>query len=253
MARSAKPGEKKGRRRKPAPPSPAAVAGAFVARNPAAVAGSTGLLVAVCYVSANALWYQPFPHRGAFFATRPAPVFERASRSEPETTIRIERPQSDPPPAVADPKVGEVQQVLQRLGFYEGKVDGLPGPATSRAVQQYRRTVGLPPEGGIDAVLLEQLGSAPTTSGIGPIPAPRASVVPQASAPLPPSPGDMEQTRKIQAALKDFGNDGIVADGVAGARTETAIREFQGLFGLPQTGKPDATVYAKMREIGLIP
>lgn len=40
-------------------------------------------------------------------------------------------------------------------------------------------------------------------------------------------------------------------DGVIGARTKSAIREFQSLFGLPETGEPDEVVYAKMREIGL--
>jgi peptidoglycan hydrolase-like protein with peptidoglycan-binding domain len=56
---------------------------------------------------------------------------------------------------------------------------------------------------------------------------------------------------KIQAGLKAFGNDGIELDGVVGARTTAAIREFQSLFGLPETGAPDEAVYAKMREIGL--
>ena len=56
---------------------------------------------------------------------------------------------------------------------------------------------------------------------------------------------------KIQAGLKAFGNDGIQLDGVVGAQTSAAIREFQSLFGLPVTGAPDEAVYAKMREIGL--
>ncbi|MDN2568456.1 peptidoglycan-binding protein, partial [Aquibium sp. A9E412] len=56
---------------------------------------------------------------------------------------------------------------------------------------------------------------------------------------------------RIQAGLRAFGNDGIALDGVVGARTEAAIREFQSLFGLPVTGKPDAAVLAKMTEIGL--
>ena len=38
---------------------------------------------------------------------------------------------------------------------------------------------------------------------------------------------------------------------MVGARTKAAIREFQSLFGLPETGEPDEAVYAKMREIGL--
>ncbi len=41
------------------------------------------------------------------------------------------------------------------------------------------------------------------------------------------------------------------ADGVVGARTKAAIKEFQSLFGLPATGEPDEAVYVKMREIGL--
>jgi len=57
--------------------------------------------------------------------------------------------------------------------------------------------------------------------------------------------------RRVQAALRAFGNDDIEIDGVAGPRTRAAIREFQSLFGLPETGEPDREVYAKMREIGL--
>ena len=56
---------------------------------------------------------------------------------------------------------------------------------------------------------------------------------------------------KIQAGLKAFGNDDMQLDGVVGARTKAAIKEFQSLFGLPQTGEPDEIVYVKMREIGL--
>jgi peptidoglycan hydrolase-like protein with peptidoglycan-binding domain len=40
-------------------------------------------------------------------------------------------------------------------------------------------------------------------------------------------------------------------DGVIGSRTQAALREFQSLFGLPETGQPDQAVYAKMKEIGL--
>ena len=61
-----------------------------------------------------------------------------------------------------------------------------------------------------------------------------------------------ERIRKIQAGLKAFGNDAIEIDGVMGARTEAAIHEFQALFGLPETGKADEAVHAKMKEIGLI-
>src|SRR5690606_39370407 len=42
--------------------------GGLISSNPVLVGGSTAFLVTLFYVSANALWYQPFPHRNAFFA-----------------------------------------------------------------------------------------------------------------------------------------------------------------------------------------
>lgn len=76
-----------------------------------------------------------------------------------------------------------------------------------------------------------------------------------ASAPAAESaaPAQSEDARilRIQAGLKAFGNDDMKLDGVVGARTRAAIKEFQSLFGLPETGEPDEAVYAKMREIGL--
>ena len=61
-----------------------------------------------------------------------------------------------------------------------------------------------------------------------------------------------ERVAKVQAGLKEFGNEAIEVDGVMGARTAAAIREFQSLFGLDVTGDADQAVYAKMKEIGLI-
>ena len=56
----------------------------------------------------------------------------------------------------------------------------------------------------------------------------------------------------MQAGLKEFGNDAIEIDGLMGAQTTAAIKEFQSLFGLQVTGEADQAVYAKMKEIGLI-
>jgi peptidoglycan hydrolase-like protein with peptidoglycan-binding domain len=61
-----------------------------------------------------------------------------------------------------------------------------------------------------------------------------------------------ERIARVQAGLKEFGNEAIEVDGVMGARTSAAIREFQSLFGLKVTGEADQAVYAKMKEIGLI-
>lgn len=238
--------------------------GAMIARNPVLVGGSTAFLVALFYVSANALWYQPYAHKSAFFQTREAIEFPDMDANEPETTIKIERPQAEVILPQGDPEIEQVQSILKDLNFYSGEVDGLDGPNTRSAIAAYQRKVGLAATGEVDEPLLEQLGTAETTAGIAPRPTPRAqALAPEVKVPrAAPAPAPVRATpqpavdlsariMKIQAGLKAFGNDGIDVDGVMGARTKSAIREFQALFGLPETGEPDAAVYAKMREIGL--
>jgi peptidoglycan hydrolase-like protein with peptidoglycan-binding domain len=251
MARSAK------RRKKPARTAlwheGAAAVGGAISRNPVLVSGTTAFLVALSFVSANALWYQPHFHTGAFFATRDrgsdyvGPESGKHDEAVPDTTtIRIQRE----PDRAASPKpdkvVQQVQSTLRGLNLYSGTVDGIAGPNTRSAIANYRKKVGLPVSDKIDDELLTQLGVAPTTSAIGstPAPAPR-----QPEAPAPRS--DVPFVKKIQAGLKAFGNDDIELDGVTGTRTKDAIREFQTLFGLTVTGEPDEALYAKMREVGL--
>ncbi|HHZ07169.1 MAG TPA: peptidoglycan-binding protein [Rhizobiales bacterium] len=252
----------------------AAALGGAIVRNPALVGGITAFVVALSYVSANALWYQPHFHDGAFFATRDRlEIGPRPERSPPpvtgDATIRIERPDRPVVARSADPEVERIQSILHDLGFYKGTVDGLAGPATRSAVAAYQKTVGLDQTGEIDAALLEQLGARTTTAAIAPLPAPaprdgRAGTSREAvravlpSEPPAPAAAATRTAReadprivKIQAGLKAFGNDGIELDGVVGSRTRAAIKEFQSLFGLPVTGEPDEALYAKMRETGL--
>lgn len=237
----------------------AVAVGEVISRNPVLVGGSTAFLVTLFYVSANALWYQPFPHTGAFFATRSIENFPRTVSDEPETTINIVRQAPAQPAVKPDPVVQEVQGILKDLNFYGGTVDGVTGPATRKAIQAYQLKVGLPASGEIDGALLDQLGARQTTSAI-PHPAPRPAGGAAAPAPAPvpipvsaPANAGAPDARivKIQAGLKAFGNDDMQLDGRVGARTKAAIKEFQALFGLPQTGEPDEAVYVKMREIGL--
>ncbi|MHA6685152.1 peptidoglycan-binding domain-containing protein [Mesorhizobium sp. A556] len=251
MGRSAK-------RRKPAPQrsrilkGAAVTVGSMISDNPIMVGGPTAFLVTFFFVSANALWYQPFPHAGAFFTTRSIGSFPPPQIDEPETTINIERPQTPSAPPAGDPVVKQVQGILKNLNFYAGTVDGLQGPNTHKAIADYQRKLGLVASGEIDGTLLDQLGATPTTAAVVPQPAPRADVTNAIPASPPPAAVTSDaRIVKIQAGLKAFGNDDIQLDGVVGARTIAAIREFQSLFGLPVTGQPDEVVYAKMHEIGL--
>ena len=242
----------------------------LIARNPTLVGGSTAFLVALSFVSANALWYQPHAHSGAFFATRD---FLRPGAPEPafglpdETTILIERPNEDQQPeqlrvVTGDPTIKEVQETLRQLNFYSGEVDGLLGPNTRTAIEAYQSKMGMAVTGSVDDGLLDQLGTGSIKQAVLPSPAPRdkaaqpaVATTGQATSETAPKQASLtrdERVAKVQAGLKEFGNEAIEIDGLMGARTAAAIKEFQSLFGLEVTGEADQAVYAKMKEIGLI-
>jgi peptidoglycan hydrolase-like protein with peptidoglycan-binding domain len=265
-------------------------AGAIM-RNPVSVGGTTAFLVALGFISANALWYQPHFHDGAFFSTR-APVTDAATfrNPEPQMILRevaptpqlLDRPQrvettdtqvtesietQQEPAMSGDPLVAKVQTILKGLDLYKGDVDGLTGPQTGTAITAYQKIVGLQETGQVDDALLTQLGIAqPASAGVDPeqvAALPAVMEIPVKSVAPAPRPGAMVEPAsipaqapdptivRVQAGLRAFGNDGIELDGKVGERTKRAIEEFQSLFGLPVTGVPDETVVAKMREIGL--
>ena len=171
-----------------------------------------------------------------------------------ETTILIERPEP-PRQVVGDPTVKDVQETLKELNFYGGEVDGLFGPNTRLAIEAYQAKMGMAVTGTVDESLLDQLGTGSVTPAVLPSPAPREEHPASQGRLIAAKPVSFtrdERIAKVQAGLKEFGNDAIEIDGVMGARTEAAIREFQSLFGLAETGEADQAVYAKMKEIGLV-
>jgi peptidoglycan hydrolase-like protein with peptidoglycan-binding domain len=244
--------------------------GAAIGRNPMAVGGSTAFLVALFFVSANAMWYQPHFHANAFFSTRQQPQnalpFEQELNEAEESTSDLQTQSTAPMPG--DPVVEQVQTVLADLKLYRGAVDGRMGKETSEAIATYQKILGQPTTGRVDDALLNHLRIQTSTASIG-------TTAPAPSDPHPagrPSGGDevaalisggstgstaaaagpdKDRVSRIQAGLRAFGNESVDVDGLMGAKTRNAIREFQSLFGLQQTGEPDDELYAKMREIGL--
>jgi peptidoglycan hydrolase-like protein with peptidoglycan-binding domain len=55
-----------------------------------------------------------------------------------------------------------------------------------------------------------------------------------------------EQVRQVQQALKDKGQDPGAIDGVMGAKTQAALKNYQQAEGLKPTGRLDAETMAKL-------
>ncbi len=181
----------------------------------------------------------------------------------------------------ADIDVARTQLRLSALGIYKGPVDGFSGPQTRAALERWHAlqqkaaarqpdaaTRIAAPDSGQDAVAKVIRIAVPSAR---PQPQPATAVRDDAPRPKPelasyrktesaapakqPAVADNVSPQdivRVQAGLKAFGNDQVPVNGRQGKATEAAIRDFQRLFNMPVTGRIDATLIAKMREIGLI-
>ncbi|WP_289298767.1 peptidoglycan-binding domain-containing protein [uncultured Reyranella sp.] len=59
----------------------------------------------------------------------------------------------------------------------------------------------------------------------------------------------VEQTRSVQALLREFRFYKDPPDGRLGQATRAAIREYQGIAGLPVTGQPDKALFDSLKEM----
>ncbi|GAB4361116.1 MAG: peptidoglycan-binding protein [Oricola sp.] len=174
-------------------------------------------------------------------------------------------------PRDGDAGVAGIQELLAKLGYYGGEVDGLRGPKTNAAIDAYKNNVGLRGIELTDAELMTSIRNNLDVTAAIPAPRPQSDrggeLAPTAKpAPVDPAPeaAKDEETLllpdripsaevvKVQAALRAFGNTDVAVDGIAGEQTQAAIREFQSLFRLPVTGEIDGVLLDKMRAVGLI-
>ena len=55
-------------------------------------------------------------------------------------------------------QIEDVQATLKERGFYRGPIDGVAGPNTRRALEEFQAGEGLPRTGALDAETVERLG-----------------------------------------------------------------------------------------------
>jgi peptidoglycan hydrolase-like protein with peptidoglycan-binding domain len=199
------------------------------------------------------------------------------------TTFRIER-QSDEPAsdaatpaasAEASPLVRDVQKGLAARGLYDGPADGIIGPKTTSAILFFQETEGLPMDGEPSQALIGHLKSVRDAVAVIPDERPSmdqtastkkiasnneddiADLIRQANVPVP-TPNTAEDSvpvqtvMKIQKALSGLAYANIKVDGIPGATTRAAIRNFEKSYRLPVTGEPSERVLKKLKSIGAI-
>jgi hypothetical protein len=145
-------------------------------------------------------------------------------------------------------KAGEKNHApsLYQLGLiYELGLDYRANLA--RALEWYRKAAAAGSQAALDK--LSKLSPTPGTAQQSPAPSPAKA---QTAAPAP-SPQPAQLTRadlaEIQRLLKSLDFDPGSADGRMGAKTADAIRQFQGIAGMPATGEPSADLLRQLREV----
>jgi peptidoglycan hydrolase-like protein with peptidoglycan-binding domain len=130
--------------------------------------------------------------------------------------------------------VRQLQRRLRSDGYYAGPVDGLYGPRTVTAVQQFQRANGLVADG----VAGPQTMSAASPRG--------DRVRPGAGY---GSPGGDVRVRDVQRMLRMAGYDAGSVDGRFGPRTQAAVQWFQAKHGLRASGVVDPASLSRLREL----
>ncbi|MER0239591.1 peptidoglycan-binding domain-containing protein [Fulvimarina sp. MAC8] len=233
--------------------------GAHVLRtNPGVSLGTAAFGLFFIWVSGNALFAQSEHHHSPLIVTRgmPGPSLDAATNE-------------------ADPLLAELQQALARTGHYNRSIDGRFGPGTRAAIERFQRENGLSVDGRPSPDLLREV------KAVGAYAAPRPSSKPTdwtdaeefeiAETPDGRSSRviqDVDQVssiieleraealneedlvRKIQTGLTAINLATLEADGIPGARTKAAIREFEQVEGLDVTGEPDLDLLQRLVQVG---
>lgn len=264
-------------------------AGRLALRNPRGVGGGLCLAVAISFVVANALWYQPGGHPSPFLRTRdpddPNAIagYRPARRAEPVevTTFRIQRAGEDRPATgaetVSQPAADQPSMETAAPGVSPSQphaapepqaVAGSDAPVTSPAEQ----VAVLPP---VNVVPIQRpsgdLSAAdPVAAAIRaaerhppprpPVDIPTAARMAKAEQPAPESirptrisvSSEVELVTQIQRGLVNIAYTDVTIDGVAGAQTRAAIRHFQKHYRLAETGEPSEAVLKKLKSIGAL-
>lgn len=233
---------------------------AFVMANPLLVTMGVAVGALGIVVTGNSL-EQAVRHPSPFFQTLKRPSLA-ASQNGASGTVAAGSVQEKARAiagdrAVGDPDLARIQSVLTDLDLYDGQIDGLKGPRTSAAIRRYQEILGLPQTGQIDAAMRRSLidpATAETVASAPPLPKPAPGFhggTDTDDALATGSIGD-EKVHAVQQALVNFGFHELTVDGVMGSQTAEALKTFQKIEGLAESGEPDEATRARLQKRGFL-
>ena len=132
-----------------------------------------------------------------------------------------------------------VQQRLKQNGAYGGRTDGVWGPDSAAALEQFQRAHGLQVTGQLNQATVATLGLNPADLlAVAPPGVPTASA--SSAEPL-----SQDAIRSVQSRLRQLGFYSGRIDGIWGPSMQTSLQRFQQGRGLQATGQLNpATVTA---------
>lgn len=219
--------------------------------------------VLMSVVIANAVWYQDGAHPAPLFSTR-AVEGVRPLATEDDPKVAVKTTKSTQVAALASDTsadlLREVQSALAARGYYKGKVDGLFGGRTKRAISGFQRDHSMAQTGQPSVRLLTQIlmsASAnpqevpvPKQSEIVSVPVNKVKTVSLTTKPVQESANGL--IARIQSGLRAYGYEDLAVDGKMGQRTATAIQRFQLDYGMKITGEASESVLKKLESIGAL-
>jgi peptidoglycan hydrolase-like protein with peptidoglycan-binding domain len=148
------------------------------------------------------------------------------------------------PVLVTPSLVREVQRRLKRQGYRISNVDGRLGPETSKAIWRFQRDVSLQPTGRIDRPFLTSLGIESENGWHKRrSSSPRSYSTRSYSKSWKPSKNEIKE---VQRRLALIGFKPGPADGLMGAQTSRAVKQFQSQVGLRQSGRINKEVLKRL-------
>ncbi|MCX7019798.1 MAG: peptidoglycan-binding protein [Candidatus Sumerlaeota bacterium] len=162
------------------------------------------------------------------------------------------------------PEIAHAQELLTKLGYTPGAVDGKLGPHTESVIKEFQKRRSLPVHGDIDQPtldILEKMAAAKsgTTASSSESPIDSAAdkqfvvlskrtVVETDPGPAP-SLNSAADVKRLQEKLANVGAYNGAVDGKWGAMTIAAVENFQRDNNIKITRKPDEKTWKKLNEL----